>query len=202
MFLTFPVLYYSFFSSQKIIHAGNLIPVYPFMAILAAYAIHELTAVLASLLHKKVKRRFAERAILTGLLVATLWFPLSVTLALNRSNNTLDTGTVAAQWIEGHFPPGTHFALERNTVVLDGERYQITMESRLINRAVRDYRAEGVEYLIVSSILYQRFSRDHRQTQGYQKLFKICRQVAEFEPQEGKLVGPTLRILRVPPEEG
>jgi len=52
----------------------------------------------------------------------------------------------------------------------------------------------------MSSILYQRYSRDHRQTQGYQKLFKICPQVAEFEPQEGKLVGPTLRILRVPPE--
>ncbi len=200
VFLAFPVLYYSFFSSQKIIHAGNLIPVYPFMAILAAYAIHELTAVLASLLHEKVKRLFAERAILTGLLVATLVFPLSVTLALNRSNNTLDTGTVAAQWIEGHFSPGTHFALERNTVVLDGERYQITMESRLINRAIRDYRAEGVQYLIVSSIVYRRYGPDRRQTQNYQKLFNSCPQVAEFKPEEGKLVGPTLRILRVPPE--
>ena len=90
--------------------------------------------------------------------------------------------------------------MERHTIVLDPDRYQITMESRLINRAVRDYRAQGVQYLIVSSIVYQRYGRDHRQTQNYKNLFNICTQVAEFKPEEGKLVGPTLRILRVPPE--
>ena len=205
VFLSFPVLYYSYYSSQVIIFAGNMIPVYPFMAILAAFAIRELTSALVSPLSKAVKlpsRFSAEPAILAGLLVVTLWFPLSMTLAHNRTNNMLDTGTVAAQWIEGHFPQGTHVALERSTVVLDPERYKITIESRIINRAVRDYRADGVEYLIVSSTLYQRYSRDHRQTQNYEKLFDICPQIIEFAPKEGQLVGPTLRILRVPPEDG
>ncbi len=203
VFLTFPVLYYSFFSSQKIIFPGNLMPVYPFIAILAAYAIHQLASASANLLQEKVKlpsQLSARPVLLTGLLVATLWFPIDMSLQHNRAANMLDTGTYAARWIEEEFPPGTHFAMERSTVVLDDDRYQITMESRVINRAVRDYRAEGVEYLIVSSIQYQRFGPDHRQTQNYQKLFNICPQVAEFEPEEGKLVGPTLRILRVPPE--
>ena len=203
VFLAFPVLYYSFFSSQKIIFPGNLMPVYPFIAILAAYAIHQLASVSASLLQEKLKlpsQLSARPVLLTGLLVATLWFPIDMSLQHNRAANMLDTGTYAARWIEDEFPPGTHFAVERHTIVLDPDRYQITMESRIINRAVRDYRAQGVQYLIVSSIVYQRYGPDRRQTQNYQKLFNICPQVAEFKPEEGKLVGPTLRILRVPPE--
>ena len=123
-----------------------------------------------------------------------------MTLWHNRESTLPDTGSYAAEWIKGHFPPGTHFGVERATVVLDPHRFQISMESRIINRAVRDYQAEKVEYLIVSSIVYQRYGSEHRQTQNYQKLFNICPQVAEFEPEEGKLIGPTLRILRVPAE--
>ncbi len=199
VFLTFPILYYSFFSSQKVIFPGNLIPVYPFIAILAAYAIHQLASASDNLLQDKIKLS-AQPILLTGLLVATFWFPIDMSLQHNRAVNMLDTGTHAARWIEEEFPPGTRFAVERSTVVLDDDRYQITNEARIINRAVRDYRADGVEYLIVSSIQYQRYGPDHRQTQNYQKLFNICPQVAEFKPEDGKLVGPTLRILRVPPE--
>ncbi|MFQ5791519.1 MAG: hypothetical protein ACE5JI_13690, partial [Acidobacteriota bacterium] len=110
------------------------------------------------------------------------------------------TGTYARKWIEAHFPPGTHFAVERHTPVLDPKRYKITMESRVINRAVRDLRTEGVQYLVVSSTVYSRFSPEHRQSQNYEKLFRICPQVAEFKPVEGKLYGPTIRILSVPAE--
>jgi hypothetical protein len=204
VFLTFPVLYYSFYSSQRIHFPGNLIPVYPFLAILAAYAIHELTSLLANLLEKRVtflSPLRAEPVVVTGLLVATLWFPVNMTFRHNRLATRLDTGAYANAWIETHFPPGTHFAVERHTPVLDRNRYQVTMESRIINRAVRDFRAQGVEYLIVSSTVYERYSPAHRQTQNYQKLFRICPQVAEFGPEEGRLMGPTMRILRVPPEE-
>ena len=203
VFLTFPVLYYSFFSTQKVIFPGNIIPVYPFIAILAAYAIHQAASTSDNLLRKRVELPStlpAKPVLLTGLLVATLWFPIGTSLEHNRTANMLDTGTQVARWIEQEFPPGTDFAVERSTVALDRDRYRITNESRIINRAVRDYRKDGVEYLIVSSIQYRRFGPDHRQTQNYQKLFNICPQVAEFKPEEGKIVGPTLRILRVPPE--
>ena len=203
VFLTFPVLYYSYYSSQRMNFPGNLIPVYPFLAILSAYTVHQLTSVLARLVRERVgapARRLAEPMVLTGLVVATLWFPLNMALRHNRESTLPDTGTYAAEWIKGHFPAGTHFGVERHTVVLDPNRFQISMESRIINRAVRDYQAEKVEYLIVSSIVYQRYGSEHRQTQNYQKLFNICPQVAEFRPEEGRLVGPTLRILRVPAE--
>ena len=71
------------------------------------------------------------------------------------------------------------------------------MESRIINRSVKDYRAQGVDYLIVSEIVYKRYGPEHRQTKNYQKLFQICSLVKEFQPVEGKLEGPVIRILKI-----
>jgi len=75
VFLTFPVLYYAYYSSQRIIFPGNLIPVYPFLALLAAYAVYELASLLAGLLRKRLKDPaglLAEPVVLAGLLVAHL----------------------------------------------------------------------------------------------------------------------------------
>jgi hypothetical protein len=135
------------------------------------------------------------------LLIFTLWFPIEMSIRWNRLATLPDTGTLAAQWIEAHYPPGTHFAVEFHTPVLDSERYRVTMESRIINRAVRDYRTQGVEYLIVSEMVYKRFGPEHRQTKNYQKLFRICPLVKEFEPVKGKLEGPAIRILQVPSDD-
>jgi hypothetical protein len=84
-------------------------------------------------------------------MVPVLWFPVSMTRTWNRLATPPDTGTMAARWIESHFPPGTHFGVERQTPVLDPNRYKITRESRVINQAVDHLREAGVQYLIVSS---------------------------------------------------
>jgi hypothetical protein len=88
--------------------------------------------------------------------------------------------------------------VERFTPVLDPKRYQIVQESRLVNRSVRSYRDEGVQYLIVSSMAYTRYAAEHNQTKSYAKLFAICPVVAEFSPIENQRVGPTIRILQIP----
>jgi hypothetical protein len=203
VFVTFPVLYYSFYSSQRILFPGNLIPVYSFLAILAAYAANEVVVRSSRALQKR--RRWAigispEYPAFVIVIVILLWFPVRMTLTHNRIFNLPDTGNIARAWIEGNIPPGTHFGVERHTPVLDPERYEITQESRVINRGVAHYREEGVQYLIASETVYKRYGPEHRQTQNYEKLFRICRLVKEFKPVEGKVMGPTVRILRIPEE--
>lgn len=201
VFVTFPILYYSFYGAQRINFPGNLIPVYPFLAVLAGYAVFEAASSMARWIHRQTSRLAAARVKalgVAGLMALLIWFPVNMTMLFNRLATLPDTGSLAREWIQAHFPPGTHFAVERHTPVLDSSRYQITMESRIINRAVRDYRSEGVQYLIVSSTVYQRFNPEHRQSKNYQKLFEICRLVVEFEPVQGRLRGPTIRILEVP----
>ncbi len=72
------------------------------------------------------------------------------------------------------------------------------MESRVTNTAVEHYREAGVQYLIVSSTVYQRFNPEHRQSKAYKRLFETCRLMKEFAPVPGKIMGPTIRILEIP----
>ncbi len=199
-FLTYPVLYYGFYSSQKIYFAGNLVPVYPFYAVLAAYGITEALSFASALLHRRFGAfsPWLERAALAIALVGVLWFPLSMTRLRNHLVMLPDTGALANQWIEANLPAETSFGLERQTPVLDRARYQVQMESRVINQSVEHYREAGVQYLIVSSTVYQRFSPEHRQSKAYQRLFETCRLVKEFPPEPGKTMGPTIRILEIP----
>ena len=202
VFLAYPVLYYSFYSSQKINFAGNLMPVYPFLAILAGFGIAETLALVERRLGARVETPARSRALGAAaflvVLVAVLWFPVSMTLRHNHLANLPDTGTMAGQWIESRYPEGTHFALERQTPVLDAERYRLTRESVLARRSVEDYRKAGVQYLVVSSTVYNRFGADSRRARAYEKLLNICPLVKEFAPVEERIMGPTIRILQVP----
>ena len=56
-----------------------------------------------------------------------------------------------------------------------------------------------MQYLIVSSMAYERYSPEHNQTKSYAKLFALCPVVATFAPVPNQRVGPTIKILRVPP---
>lgn len=206
VFLAYPILYYSFYSAQRINFAGNLMPVYPFLAILAAYGIVETIVFLRDELQKRLRDRTIavrplETLALVGVLVAVLWFPTSMTLRRNRLVTLPDTGTMAAQWIWSRIPPGTSFAVERHTPVLDLERYRVSASKRVIDFGVEAHRDAGAQYLIVTSTSYKRFGPEHRQTKNYGKLFAICPLVKEFSPEPGRIWGPTIRILQVPAAE-
>jgi 4-amino-4-deoxy-L-arabinose transferase-like glycosyltransferase len=203
VFITFPVLYYSYYSSQRILFPGNLIPVYPFLAVLAAYGGYE-GALRAS---RVIGRRFKsplripiEAPAVLVVLVVLLWFPVNMTLKHNRLRNLPDTGNLARVWIEGRFEPGTYFGVERHTPVLDPERFKVMQHARVIDLGVGHYREEGVEYLIATETAYKRYGPEHRQTRAYERLFGICPLVKEFKPVDGKITGPTVRILRIPEE--
>ena len=198
VFVSFPVLYYGYYSTQRINYRPNLLPIYPFLAILAAYAFFELLrwARQSALGPRTLLIRLAAAAILIALLAP----PLRTAVRYNVEVTRRDTGNEAREWIERTFPPGTHFALERHTPVLDRSRFTVTQEARLITRSVKSYREAGVQYLVVSSMTFDRFDPEHNQTRSYQKLFAICPVVQEFAPIPGRRPGPTIRILRMPPD--
>lgn len=200
VFLVYPILYYGYYSSQRILFAGNLVPVYPFYAVLAGLGVLESARFVAEVARKRVSAapRAMEAATLALLLVALLWFPVGMSRHRNVIANLPDTGNLAADWIEASFPPQTTFVVERHTPVLDRGQFEIVEESRVINQSVEHLREAGVDYLIVSSTVYERFGPEHRQTRRYQRLFERCPLVKEFRPEPGRISGPTIRVLRVP----
>ena len=194
--LSFPVIYASVASSQRVNWAGLFIPVYPFLAILAAYAIHE--AALATTRWRRAQ--WLEPFLVAAMLALVIWFPTRMSILHDTEAALPDTGNVAREWVNETFEPGTHFVAERYTPVPDRERFRVSQEARAIHKSVADYRNEGVDYIIVSSQIYGRYGPEHRVSRAYQRLFDICPSVAEFEPVDGTLQGPTIRVLRVPPE--
>jgi len=199
VFLSFPVLYYSHYSAQRINWADNLIAVYPFLAALAAFTVSVVANWLARA--RSGRLRSAEAYLAAGATALLLITPLTTSIRFDRAATEPDTGEAARQWINSGFPPGTVFAVERHAPVPDRQRFKILIESRLVSRSVADYRNEGVQYLIASSMVYGRFPPEHRQSRAYAELFEICPSVEEFTPVEGKRSGPTIRILRVPGED-
>jgi uncharacterized membrane protein len=198
VFLTFPILFYAHYSAQRINWAGNLIAVYPFLAILAAYAVHELLAWVFS--HRPAKRYLTfEPFAAVAMLIVLVWAPLKTSILYNTRLTLPDTGNVARAWLDGAFPPGTHFVVERHAPVPDRKKYKVMQEARIIRKALRSYRELGVEYVVVSSQVYERFGPEHRISKAYERVFGACPLVKEFEPVEGELQGPTIRVLKVPP---
>src|SRR5262249_19218061 len=141
------------------------------------------------------QRRLVVPAVAAALVALLFVPPLRTAIAFDRAVNRRDTGSFAREWIDRTFPPGTHFALPRFTPVLDGSRYKITLEPRLIYRSVQSYRDDGVQYLVTSALAYDRYPPEHNQTKSYQKIFALCPLVAEFPGIPGQRPGPTIRIL-------
>lgn len=202
VFVSFPVLYFGYYSTQRINYRPNLLPVYPFLAILAAYAFFELLrwarGRAPGTAPASERGRLLLRAATAVLLVAMLAPPLRTAVLYNIEVTRRDTGNEAREWIERTFPAGTHFAVERHTPVLDRARFKVTQEARVITRSVKSYRDEGVQYFIVSSMTFDRFDAEHNQTRSYQKLFALCPTIQEFAPIAGRRPGPTIRVLRLP----
>src|SRR5438445_3209300 len=115
VFLAFPVLYYGYYGAQRINFRGNLIPVYPFLAVLAAYAAVELLDALGRT--RMGRRRFVVPALAAVVVALLVVPPLRTAIAFDRAVTRRDTGTIAREWIEHNLPPGTHIALERFTPV-------------------------------------------------------------------------------------
>ena len=204
IFLAYPVLYYGFYSSQRINFPGNLMPVYPFLAILAGLglcvATERAAAWIATRASRPVWRRLPVGLTLIGLALI-LWFPASMSLRRNTLITLPDTGTMASVWIEANLAPGTRLLAERHTPVLDRSRYAVLEEKHIVNKPLDYLQEQGVEYLIASSTNYERFGPEHRQTRRYARFFAHCRLVKEFIPVPGRIMGPTIRVLAVPTDE-
>ena len=190
VFLVFPVVYYSHYSAQRIRHDATLVPLYPFIAILAAYGAMEAVR-WSSERWPGVRREWLTAAVA----LALVSYPLVRSIRHDVVATRKDTGTYAREWIEENLPPGTHFALERYCPVLDRGRYKVTMESHVTRKPLDAYREEGVQYLIVTSFSYARYGPEHPQTRAYQAIFAACPLVREFSPGEGP--GPTMRVLEL-----
>ena len=113
-----------------------------------------------------------------------------------------DTRQRAANWIADNIPPGAKIVREEYGPRPDPTRYQVEYIWSVAFRDPSWYRRNGIDAVVVSSLVYRRFLLDPEQrypriTERYRRIFAWPRRV-RIAPGPGEL-GPILSIYRPPP---
>jgi len=191
-----PALYYAFISRQHVVFARYLLPMVPFLTVVAAIAIVDVYRLLA-----QTPMRRAVRAGIAAVAAAGVMLPGAITsFRFDREISRTWTGELAYRWILSNVPRGSHVVIETRNLVLP-ESYRATNVPQLREKRVEDYRAEGVGYLVASSQCYGPYLASPTSSPGpyadYERLFNGTTEVARFTPSD-RHPGSELRILKVP----
>lgn len=193
--VAFPLVFFLFLSKQALPFGRYLLPLVPFLCILAAVAV--VGGV--SLLRRFSIPRVARTALIVAFTVGVILPPAVQAIRFNRTNGAV-TVSQAYDWIRTNVPTDATVVIEARNLVLPPGMYKGGNVRQLRERPFEDYVAAGVDYLVASSQCYgpyfdepQKWQREYA---DYQRLFHQAREVARFSPPKGK-PWPELIILKV-----
>ena len=195
--VVFPIFYFWLLSKQTLVFGRYLLPLVPFVCVLAATAI--VSGV--SLLRRFSIPRLPRTLLIAGLTIALLLPPVVTSVSANRMLGS-QTAADAYAWIRANVPEKSSIVIESNRLTLVGAPYVSSQVSQLRHQSYEEYVASGVDYLVASSQCYGPYMAEPhkypREYAEYMRLFSQAREVARFTPPPGKL-WPELIIFRVSP---
>jgi hypothetical protein len=195
----FPVLYFWFVSRQTLVYGRYLMPLIPFVCLLAAAAV--VSGV--SLLRRFDIPRTVRTALIAALTVAALLPPALQAIAFNLERGRTSTVEQAHEWILQNIPKGSHVLIESRQLLLAPESYKTVNVPRLVRdfRSAGDHQAyveQGFRYMVATSAGYGRaLAAPHELPEeyaAYMRLFESSRELARFAPSE-QHPGPEIRIF-------
>lgn len=194
MVVALPVVYLWLIADRLFIYGRYLLPILPFTSVLTAAAVISGVALL---------RRFhiphvARRAIIAALTIAALLPPMWSSLGFLATLGRPTTQQLAYEWITTNVPRGSVIVVEGQELALPAH-YGVNYPAFLDEFTPERLAAEHVTYVVASSAMHDRamaLPDAERRARAYEALQAATREVARFEPGEGR-EGPTLRVLQV-----
>jgi 4-amino-4-deoxy-L-arabinose transferase-like glycosyltransferase len=196
----FALVYFYMISGQRLVWGRYLLPLVPFLCVLAGGGIAWLAA-------------FAARRWLTPMRAAAVAAALLIVVSATPTMNALtwlnmvakdSTNAQAYRWMLENLPAGSRIASETREVLLPVDRYEIEYQRRLIDQDPDYYQRERFDYIVASSLSFRvAFYVDPPEQAalvGYTDLFRRTEHVITFLPTDDH-PGPELRVYRVPPPE-
>ena len=192
------LLWFLWLGSVRVRFERNLIPAATLAAVAAG---HGLAALLSRLPRgggpTERHRRLDPRSIAIGVLLVCLAAPTALALGRTRLLAGADTRSLALAWITENVPQGATIVREEQTPRVDAERYDVEYTWSLAARPPMAYRAAGVDYLIASSAIYDRYrGADTPQAANYRRMF-LWPRARTFVP-DSAIRGPVVLVLEVP----
>ena len=197
LLIVFPTLYMAFVSRQSLLYGRYLLPMVPFLSLLAAAAV--VSGV--SLLRRYEIPRQARSALIVALVLLAVAPPAYTSISYDVDAAKVWTTNQACDWIVREVPKGAKITVETGELQIpSGYRVDYVKQLRLAR--VEAYAAAGTDYLVASSQAYGPYVTNPRvaptEDDDYVRLFQATREVARFTPSKAH-PGPELRILKVNP---
>ncbi len=152
--LAFPLTYFLFINQFIVRNDRTILPMLPFVHLLAAIFLVDLAAWIAN--RARLPRR-AALAVSLALAALMAFVPATQTLAANTRLMQADARDSARVWLVANLPAGTRIATEAYTPYLDTRQYVLYGIDALVDREPDWYAEQGFEYLVASSGMYGRF---------------------------------------------
>ena len=194
--LAFPLFYFRFVSQQTIVYARYLLPIVPFLALLAAAFV---VAVIAAMRRRQLQPRLRD-AVTLVLTVIAIVPPAYTAVGYDADAAKVWTQGLAYDWIRGDLPQGATVRLEGSVTMRLPPAYHPSYAKQLRLDPPGYYSEQGVDYLVASSQVYGQFFADPTsfpvEYDDYLRLFGRYQEVARFAPSP-EHPGPELRVLKV-----
>jgi 4-amino-4-deoxy-L-arabinose transferase-like glycosyltransferase len=194
----FPLVYLKFLSGQNIFFGRYLLPLIPFLSLLAA----ALIVWLVTRLHKMPLARRVRNLATIALTLVAIAPPAYTAIGYNANAAKTWTNELAYHWIVGQLPRGTTIRLEGSLAIKLPRDYQASYVKQLRLDGGKPYAGSGIQYLVASSQCYGPYlgapSQFPSEYADYQRIFAQTEEVARFMPSADH-PGPELLILRVKP---
>jgi 4-amino-4-deoxy-L-arabinose transferase-like glycosyltransferase len=193
--LAFPMIYFWFVSHQNIVFARYLLPIVPFLSLLAAAAV---VAFVAALRRTAIPVR-VRHAITIALTLIAIAPPAYTSINYDADQAKTWTQALTYDWIRRELPPGTAIRLEGSVTPRMPAIYKVSYAKQLRMDGTADYAGLGIQYLVASSQVYGQYSSPAAypaEYGDYQRIFAQTEEVARFTPSANH-PGPEFRILKV-----
>ena len=199
--IAFPLLYYYFLSGQMLVFGRYLLPLLPFVCVLAAVGAVSGVSLLRRFDIPRTPRTAIIAAITAAAILPPAWQSINFVRMISRSS----TVEQAYSWILSNVPKGSTVVIETQALLLSPRSYKSKNVPQLVldSRAPGDhdtYVKAGIDYIVASSQKYgdpisrpKDFPDLH---DAYSRLFEQCQEVMRFSP-NAEHPGPEIRVFRV-----
>jgi hypothetical protein len=192
----FPLVYFRFVSNQNIVYGRYLLPLIPFLSLLAAAAVVGIV----DWLREINLPRQGRNVVTVVLTLAAIAPPAYTAIRYNADAAKVWTSEEAYDWIRHELPRGTTIRLEGSLAIKLSESYRASYVKELRLDGVDVYSGTGIQYLVASSQCYGRYLDNPKtypaEYADYQGIFSQMEEVARFKP-TSEHPGPELIILKV-----
>lgn len=207
--LSFPLVMFFLIGTWKTMAVRYLLPLVPFFILLGASFLDTLflrAAPYLTRLNRKISVFGEQKGIIVWAVCLFFLFPPAIqVIRFDIMLTQIDTRTIAKEWVEKNIPKNARIALEMYGPPISRSDYDITYRHTLSGINMDWLSRRKIEYVIISDIMYARFTRYPRefpnQANFYNSLDKKAALIKTFQPKWDEylidLHNPTLKIYRL-----